>query len=312
MATFQRVIESIKDTKQALQKRLELIREIEELTGRPLLIYVADFNNPDSALKAEDKTGFSDLIENVDQDEVDFLIHSPGGFAEVAEAIVGMLRGRFTHIRFAIPNMAKSAATLLVLSGDELLMDHRSELGPVDPQVEVYIEGRRRREAAEDIIQGFEEAKKVLSQQGLAVIPAYVPLLRKYTIGLLQACRNASNLSQTLAEDWLRQYMFAGDPDSTRPKTISEFFAKRVNTLSHRRPIRIEKCLELGLKVIDLREGQHKALADKLWELWCLYELHFERTPVNRMYENSRGCTLQKQSVRVQLVAKPGAIPGEP
>jgi ClpP class serine protease len=70
---------------------------------------------------------------------LDFLINSPGGFAEVTESIAGMIRSKYKHVRFAIPNMAKSAATLLVLSGDELLMDHRSELGPVDPQVEIYV-----------------------------------------------------------------------------------------------------------------------------------------------------------------------------
>ena len=96
-----------------------------------------------------------------------------------------------------------------------------------------------------------------MAAEGPAFTPAFVPLLNKYTIGLLRACRNAAKLSQQLAEDWLRKYMFAKEPDSPKPKAIADFFAKRSNTLSHNRPIGIDKCLELEMKVIDLRKDEY-------------------------------------------------------
>jgi ClpP class serine protease len=46
------------------------------------------------------------------------------------------LRNKFAHIRFIIPSLAKSAATMLVMSGDEILMDTGAELGPIDPQMQ--------------------------------------------------------------------------------------------------------------------------------------------------------------------------------
>ena len=165
MPTFQTAIRDITSAKQSAERRQGLIKEIEGLTGRRLLVYVADINKPDSTLKPEDKTGFSDLLEGLTEKKVDLLVNSPGGFAEVTESIVGMLRSRFDHVRFAIPNMAKSAATLLVLSGNELLMDERSELGPVDPQVEYQSTDGRKREAAEDILEGSQEAKDVLAKE---------------------------------------------------------------------------------------------------------------------------------------------------
>jgi ClpP class serine protease len=134
MPTFSETISSLKNPTESRDRRLALIKQIERKTKRRLLVYVADVNKPESILNPEDKTGFSDLIEGIRDREVDFLINSPGGVAEVTEAIVSMIRARFTNVRFMIPTMAKSAGTLLVLSGDELLMDHRSELGPVDPQ----------------------------------------------------------------------------------------------------------------------------------------------------------------------------------
>jgi len=312
MPIFQNIINSIKGSQDCSKRRQDLIKEIEQLTKRRLLVYVADINKPESALKPEDKTGFSDLIQDIKEEEVDFLINSPGGFAEVTEAIVGMLRAKFKSIRFAIPNMAKSAATLLVLSGDELLMDHRSELGPIDPQIEYMSIDGRKREAAEDILEGLKEAKEVLAKEGPAATPAYVPLLNKYTIGLLRGCRNAMQLSQELAETWLRIYMFANDANSLKPKEIATFFASHANTLSHNRAILIDKCLDLGIKLIDLRKMENGNLAEKLWELWCLYELHFERTPVHKMYENSSGCSLQKQSVKIQIIPGRPPVPGQP
>jgi len=166
---------------------------------------------------------------NVQDKKIDLLVNSPGGFAEVTESIVTMLRPRFDSIRFVVPNMAKSAATLLVLSGDVILMDERSELGPIDPQVEYPTAEGRKREAAEDILDGFQEAKEVLAREGPAATPAYVPLLSKYTIGLLRGCKNAMKLSRELAEKWLQTYMFADEENSIKPKEIAEFFSDRID-----------------------------------------------------------------------------------
>jgi len=311
MATFQRVISSIQGPRPSLERRQELIGEIESLTSRPLLVYVADPKKPRSFLQLEDKTGFSDLIEDIHAEKVDVLINSPGGFIEVAEAVVGMLRDRFAHIRFAIPNIAKSAATVLVLSGDKLLMDHRSELGPIDPQVEYPTRDGKKREAADDILRGFDQAKASLAKEGPAVIPAYVPLLDKYTIGLLQGCENAKALSEALAKEWLKRYMFRNEYRSRKPSRIAKFLANRRRTLSHTRAIRIDRCFELGLEIEDLRKPEKRELADKLWELWCVYELHFERSAVYKIYENSHGCSLQKQAAIVQLAPSPPA-PSQP
>jgi hypothetical protein len=62
------------------------------------------------------------------------ILQSPGGSAEGAESVVKLLRDRFTDVRFIVPIAAKSAATMLALSGNAVVMDTTSELGPTDPQ----------------------------------------------------------------------------------------------------------------------------------------------------------------------------------
>ncbi|MFA5240494.1 MAG: hypothetical protein WC476_12415 [Phycisphaerae bacterium] len=307
MATYESTINSIKSPQDCFNLRIKLIREIEQLTKRRLLVYVSDFRKPNNDINPEDKIGFSDLTENVDEPDVDILINSAGGSAEVAESLVGIIRSKYNSVRFAVPNSAKSAATLLCLSGNQLLMDHRSELGPIDPQISYPTNDGRKQEAVEDILEGFEETKKFLAEQGPAAIPAYVPLLSKYTIGLLKGCENAKELSATLAEKWLAEYMFKDGDDPDKPKKVKEYFTSRKHTHSHSRPILIDKCLELGMNVVDLRRDENKALASKLWQLWCLYALHFERSPVYKIYENSSGSSLQFaiQVVKVPLPKGP-------
>src|SRR5581483_808407 len=120
------------------------IDAVHKATGRHLVVYAAGFTNPLKAqiagnfmsIALQDKDGFDEVTRNLPRgSELDVLLHSPGGSAEATESIVALLRSRFSHIRFIIPSVAKSAATIMAMSGDELLMDERSELGPTDPQM---------------------------------------------------------------------------------------------------------------------------------------------------------------------------------
>jgi len=280
-----------------LQYCRERITEVTAITGRPLLLYVANFlQGIRSSIKHEDKTALSDMMDGVNTEEIDFMINSPGGSPEVTETMVNMLRSKYSHIRFAIPNMAKSAATLLCLSGDELLMDHRSELGPTDPQITYTSGGEQRMEAAEDILDGFEDVKKKLKTEGVTALPAYSPLINKYSIALFAACENARQLTRTLATNWLSNYMFVGQPDAAiKADEITEMFANHALTLSHNRAISIDQCIGAGMKVVDLRRPEQKQLDDALWRLWCGYERFFEKFGgIYKVYQSSTGGLLLK------------------
>jgi ClpP class serine protease len=308
--TYQRLVEdsALNDPQVSQARRIALIKKIEAVTKRRLLVYVA---KGDASLSPEDKTGFSDLIEGVDEKNVDILINSPGGFAEVTESIVGMLRAKYQTVRFIVPNAAKSAATLLALSGNQILMDSRGELGPVDPQLSYMTRHGRKQEAAEAITEGFKAAKEALMREGPSATPAYLPLLEQYTIGLLQACANARKLSEKLAADWLTKYMFNGDV--ARTPAVVQYFASHNETLSHGRAIRKDKCLELKMEIVDLDLAENRELRDLIWQLWCHYELHLERAlTVTKVYENSTGCSIQKISTQIQIIAQPAPQPQPP
>jgi ClpP class serine protease len=134
--------------------RLETASRLERATGRPLICYVSRTSNvPEGApafIDDSDLIGFNDLVQSVDSDEVDVLIVSNGGSPDATERIIRLLRANFGHVRFIVPANAYSAATLACFSGDEILVDARGALGPIDFQIDGI--------PARAILRGFEKA----------------------------------------------------------------------------------------------------------------------------------------------------------
>lgn len=94
---------------------------------------------------------------------VALVVDSPGGDASAAYQIATMMSracGSFTAI---VPRMAKSAATLLVLGGDELFLGHDAELGPIDAQV--WDGDREEYSSALDEVQALERLNSIALDQ---------------------------------------------------------------------------------------------------------------------------------------------------
>ena len=67
---------------------------------------------------------------------LDVIVDSGGGDIDAAYNLAMLFR-KYGHqeLNFIVPRWAKSAATLLICSGDEILMTPVAELGPLDPQI---------------------------------------------------------------------------------------------------------------------------------------------------------------------------------
>lgn len=118
MTLFQDLIKE--DPKQRDELQKQLLSRIQQHSHRRTIAYLANFkNSPHNMINSEDKSAIDMLIDSLPPQtkEIDFILHSPGGFAEDTEMIVIILRGRFENIRFIIPHSAMSAATMLALSG---------------------------------------------------------------------------------------------------------------------------------------------------------------------------------------------------
>ena len=67
--------------------------------------------------------------------EIDVILVTPGGSADQVNNFVNALRPRFEKVNFIVLNMAMSAGTIFIMSGDEIIMSKQSKFGPIDPQI---------------------------------------------------------------------------------------------------------------------------------------------------------------------------------
>jgi len=276
-------------------------REIELLRGRPLLVYTTKYPGaPPKApisITVEDVDGFTDLLGCVQgSEEVDVLIHSPGGSPEATERIVGLLRTTFKKVYFLVPHSAYSAATMLALSGNEIVLHPSATLGPIDPQVNGV--------PARSTQRGFNKVRDILREQGPEAIPAYAPLIEKLTLELLEICEDSLSLSKELAREWLTNYMFAGDESAAEKiETAIEFFSNYDQHKTHSRPFTFAKLEHLKLK-IRLAEP---ALEQLLREAHILLMGYLSVTPFVKLYECAGGISWGTQFLSGPMVQPPGA-----
>lgn len=293
------------------QRRQQLIKEIEEIRKRPLLVYATthyQLPNASAYLNDEDIPPISEILDSFEGDKVDVLLETPGGLAETAIKIVRLLRPRFDKVGFIVPHQAMSAGTILAMSADELLLDNRSSLGPIDPQFP-GLDGRLR--PAQAIIAGLEDIKQQAA--GGSLNPAYVPILRNIDPGLLQQARNASDLSSSLVAEWLARYKFrdwtthssSGRPvtDEERVERADEIAKKLCDHgkwLSHGSPIGISDLQKLRLEVTDY--GRLPELKERIWALWVNLHLFLSSSTIYKIFE---GAEIQLWKTVAQIVPAP-------
>jgi len=275
MTLFQRLIAENIQERDRLQK--ELLIKIQNHSGRKTLVYLANFkSSPYNMISEEDKSPVDMLINSLPSETkaIDFILHSPGGFAESVEMIVIMLRKNFDHIRFIIPHSAMSAATMFALSGDEILMFQRSQLGPIDPQISGPTSG-----PAQSIIDGFDEIKKEVEKSG-KLNGAFVPILNKMDVSTIKYCREALSYGKRNVKKWLQQYMFKNLPTEKAKKEAnkaSNFFSNRAIHLTHRRPIMKDEAEAQGLNIKNIEKD--KDFSELIKEYYYRYELVLDASP---------------------------------
>jgi len=291
--------------------RREKYKLVSEVTNRPLLIYATAFHNsikaqvaaPFLAIDLSDKDGFYEIIRNIKSKEVDVFLHSPGGSAEATESIVKILRNKFKTIRFIVTGAAKSAATMLALSGNSILMDSSAELGPIDPQVRV----RGHFSPAGSIIEQFDRAAKELKEDP-SQLPVWIPILQEFAPSLLVECENFINLSHKLVTNWLVDYMFKGEKGAKKKaKEIADYLTNEKKTLSHARRIDAEQLQKLGAK-IEILEEQDSKLQDAVRQLHLSVMITLDGTGAAKIFENSEGAALIKmvniQPIQIQSLQR--------
>jgi len=281
-------------------------------TKRPAVLYATDFLNETKikhaqaamAINPQDVRGLAEVVRGVEGNDLDLILHSPGGSAEAAESMVAVLRSQFKNVRVLVPVMAKSAATMIALAANEILMPISAELGPIDPQF-LLSDGRggQRMTPAQSIIDDVDRARQAMQAQQ-ADAPVWLTQVQAQPPGLYQQALNAVKLSKQLVKGWLEQYMFAGEQSaSSMAQVIVDYLGDHNQFLSHARRVDVDTLEGMGAKVHNIT-AVDRQLWQLLEELWYTVEHTFLGTPVIKMWENSTGVALF-QMLQAQLIMAP-------
>jgi hypothetical protein len=217
-------------------------------------------------------------------------LHSPGGDADAAQAIMSYLRDEgFDPIRAIVPLSAMSAATMMALSCDEILMGRHSQLGPIDPQFTIVTPEGPRSASAQAILDQFETAKAECAANPPA-LAAWLPILRSYGPGLLSQCLTAQAAAEETVAEALKNHMFKmlpAEQAAAQSAEVAAWFNDHKTHRSHGRPLRFVDIHGKGVEVHLLEDDDD--LQDAVLSAWHAVQLTLTQTAVSKIVENSDG-----------------------
>ena len=172
--------------------------------------------------------------------------------------MVTILRHFYTEVNFIVPNYAYSAGTIFCMSGDNILMNYFSALGPVDPQVQNK-DGKL--VAALGYLDKINDL--LIKAQNNTISQAEFLILKDFDLAELRAYEQAKELAVDLIMKWLVKYKFKdwavhSDGSSVTTEEKKERATEIANTLSnnniwksHGRAINMQELENMNLKIND-------------------------------------------------------------
>src|SRR3989442_3059553 len=117
--------------------RVQLIQQLAGVRGRPTLAFVlGDRQNLNTQIAPDQISLTSTLLEELGHvPALDLFLYSTGGITMAPFAFVNLVREYADQFSVIVPFKALSAATLICLGADEIVMTPLASLSPVDPSV---------------------------------------------------------------------------------------------------------------------------------------------------------------------------------
>jgi hypothetical protein len=282
--TYMAMITELNVNLDQLAKRFQLIANIEQILSAKynapnrLMSYVMRFGHARTSMHTSDIPNIEALLKSITgAEQINLLIHSPGGDGTITEKIIDMCRAHLTganqKLRVIVPNIAKSAATILALGTDQIIMGYTSELGPIDPQVPIVVSGIPHYVSAF----AFIEARDKLMKQIAEAIKKKQPTVGLLTqlaglnVPFIDEMENQMAFAKKTAVTLLKKYMLVPvHQNSATRKKNAEAIAQQLLSKElfpvHGHYINGQTAKDMGLQV-DLLDRE-----DPLWKLiWDYY-----------------------------------------
>lgn len=207
---------------------------------------------------------FADAINDIQQDSpLDVMVTSYGGDGEAALRLAAMCRSNErSDFRVIVPDMAASAATLLTLAADSVVMSDTSTLGPIDPQI--FLIERQTYMPAKDIVRIVDDVIAPRLNENPQLSEFYTSFLMDIDAVIYQQAHSAIERSKEFGPEVLR--LRRQPPSAKESQTILDNLQ---NQTMHSATIGYFKASQLGIPV-EYLEPQSE-LWDSLWRIHTLY-----------------------------------------
>lgn len=242
----------------ARYQRQSYIDYYQKLTGANLAVFI-DQIYPDCIVVFEDV-----LFDCSPNKELHVLLSSPGGDGETALRLLRLMHSHCSRLRVIVPDMAKSAATIMCLGADEIVMGPSGDLGPIDPQF-TFAQGGMA--SAKEIVAAVDEAEKRVNENPNS-FPLFSSLLSDVNMLMVEQARSNLNRSESLMKEAL----------SSLPRRTTAEVEKLTATLkapliddpsTHSSVFSADDALRYGLPVKKADTGDDTWKT--IWALWTSY-----------------------------------------
>jgi hypothetical protein len=258
----------------ARAERKALIERIEQMRGTRVITYVTGDRHPWGAQIGNDaiRPLYAHLRQLQSVQALDLFIYSRGGDIDVPWRIATGLRGTAVEWTALVPFRANSAATLLALGADEIVMGPQAELGPIDPIMNIRRPAGPGQPGMVDESVNVEDVMSYIrfisDRVNLTEQDAIAASLGKLTdrldaIGIGNAYRTHSHIRE-VARRMLGSRTQPADAETTA--SIIETLAEKV--YAHGHAIGRQEAAALGLPVLEAPDELDAAM----WELLEEYE----------------------------------------
>ncbi|MGH3812034.1 MAG: SDH family Clp fold serine proteinase [Pseudonocardiaceae bacterium] len=254
--------------------RRDLIKDYQQRHGCNLAVLIDQITQDSITL-------FAELLYGLDRaQDLHLLLASPGGDGGAAVRLARMAQAACRELVVIVPEMAKSAATILALGAHTIVMGPTSDLGPIDPQILVSDRGFF---SAKDLIEAVNSALDDVATRP-DTYPLHAAMLAGIDSTAVQFARSALASTDELAEQAI-----SSNPDRT-PQDIEELCAMVRRPLidqpkTHSAVIGSSEARQAGLPVRKLEAD------DEWWqEIWQLWTRYYALGPIHLLsaYEGAK------------------------
>ncbi len=244
-------------------QRQQLIRAYETKTDSRLIVAL-------DIIDSNTVTSLEEHLFGIDPSgDLHLLLGSPGGSAEQAIRAVRSLQSRCRRLAVVIPDIAKSAATLLALGADEIRLGPTSDLGPVDPQMFI---GNRWIQA-KSILKAIEQAEDAI-RSNCSLTKLWARLLVDVSGVDAQEAKSALDRTASMIRQVI-SYRSNPPPHAETETLVSALVdALQDQTVSHGYTLGAEELMNMDLPIVKLDPASWEW--ECVWRLWTLYKVQID------------------------------------